>query len=435
MPLRRLALTTADIAAGDFEKRAVAGSRDEIGQLSQSFRVMAAKLERRETELCVTQAELRRRVIEIQALNRIAVEISSMLDLHEILQSVVEMARSFLQAEGAALCLFQSGGNGLEIRATRGSLAASGCEIEAGHTCCRPAAGRCFDSGSLSCPNRATVESGSPALYLVAPLRRGEDVLGVLCVVGRAEARVFRAEDREVLDGLAAQAAIAIENARLYEEVRSLATIQERERIAREIHDGFAQAVGFLHLRLKTLEDRLASRGRPPTLAELADLRIVAKRAYGDVRLSIFELRTVVPKEMGLIPTLAEYLREFSRQSGISTELHDGHTGDTRFTVEAEVQLIRVVQEALTNVRKHAGARHAWVTFTFDEEVGQVIIADDGVGFHVDSSRGDSARRFGLRSMRERAEGLGGSLEVRSVPGEGTRVVARIPLGKQRCMS
>jgi len=435
IPLGRLALATVDIAAGDFEKRVPVGSRDEIGRLSQSFNAMAETLERREAELRMAQAELSRRVIEIRALYRIGVEISSMLDLDEILQSVVEKTRTLLQSEGAALCLFRSEGRSLEIRAASGSLVASGFRMESGHAYCRAGVGGCLGPGSLSCSICMTLEGGPPALCLTAPLRRGEEVLGVLCVVGRVEARMFQAEDRELLDGLAAQAAIAIENARLYKEVRSLATIQERERIAREIHDGFAQAVGFLHLRLKTLEDRLGSGSRPPTLAELTDVRVVAKRAYEEVRQSIFGLRTAVPKELGLIPTLAEYLREFSQQSGILTGLQDGDARVTRFSPEAEVQLIRVIQEALANVRKHAGARHAWVTFAFDGDTGRVTIADDGIGFRAESVNGNNGRRFGLRIMRERAEGLGGSLEVRSTPGQGTQVVASIPLMKQGCAS
>ena len=435
IPLRRLAWATVDIAAGNFEKRVPVGSRDEIGQLSQSFNAMAETLERREAELCTAQAELSRRVIEIRALYRIGVEISSMLDLDAILHSVVEKTRTLLQSEGAALCLFQSDGRRFEIRAASGSLEASSFSIESGDVYCRAGAVGCLGPGSVSCSICMTFEGGPPTLCLTAPLRRGGDVLGVLCVVGRAEARVFKEEDRELLDGLAAQAAIAIENARLYKEVRSLATIKERERIAREIHDGFAQAVGFLHLRLKTLEDRLGSGSQPPTLAELTDMRVVAKRAYEEVRQSIFGLRTTAPKELGLIPTLAEYLREFNQQSGIVTELQDGDARVTRFSPEAEVQLIRVIQEALANVRKHAGAHHAWVRFAFDGDTGRVTIADDGIGFHAESLRGDHGRRFGLRIMRERAEGLGGCLEIRSTLGQGTQVVASIPLMKQGCAS
>jgi nitrate/nitrite-specific signal transduction histidine kinase len=434
IPLRRLALATGDIATGDFRKRVPVRSRDEIGQLSQAFNDMAEKLERREAELCMAQADLSRRVSETRALYHIGVEISSMLELDKILHSVVEKARSLLQSEGAALCLFRSDGRDFEVRATSGSLDACGFRIEAGHYSPLVETVGCLGPGSPPCSTCMTVERALPALCLTALLRRGQEALGVLCV-GWEKARVFQAEDRQLLDALAAQAAIAIENARLYRDIKSLATTQERGRIAREIHDGFAQAVGFLHLRLNTLEDRLRNGSHPPTLAELTDMRVAAKRAYEEVRQSIFGLRTAVPKEVGLIPTLAEYLREFSQQSGILTGLQDGDARVTRFSPEAEVQLIRVIQEALTNVRKHAGARHAWVTFAFDEDTGRVTIADDGIGFRAESVNDNNGRRFGLRSMRERAEGLGGSLEIRSTPGQGTRVVASVPLMKQGCAS
>lgn len=434
IPLRRLAFATGDLAAGDFKKRVPVGSRDEIGQLSQAFNDMAEKLERREAELCMAQAELSRRVSETRALYHIGVEISSMLELDKILHSVVEKARSLLQSEGAALCLFRSDGRDFEVRAASGSLDACGSRIEARHASALVETGGCLGAGSPSCSTCVTLEGAPPAPCLTAPLTRGKEVLGVLCV-GRRQARLFQAEDQQLLDALAAQAAIAIENARLYRDIKSLATTQERERIAREIHDGFAQAVGFLHLRLKTLEDRLRSGRQPPTLAELTDVRVVAKRAYEEVRQSIFGLRTAVPKELGLISTLTEYLREFSQQSGILTGLQDGDARATRFSPEAEVQLIRVIQEALANVQKHAGARHAWVTFAFDGDTGRVTIADDGIGFRAESVNGNHGRRFGLRIMRERAEGLGGSLEVRSTPGQGTQVVASIPLMKQDCAS
>lgn len=432
IPLRRLALAAGDIAAGDYGKPLPVGSRDEIGQLSQAFNDMAEKLERREAELRMAQAELSRRVSETRALYDIGVEISSMLELDKVLHSVVEKARTLLRGEGAALCLFRPDGRDLEVRAASGTLDTCGVRIKAGQPSSLTETGWCLGPGSASCSTCMTVGGGPPAPCFTAPLRRGKEVLGVLCV-GRGNARAFQAEDQQLLDALAAQAAIAIENARLYGDIKSFATTQERGRIAREIHDGFAQAVGFLHLRLKTLEDRLESGSRPPTLAELTDMRVVAKRAYADVRHSILGLRTVVHKELGLIPTLAEYLREFSQQSGIAMELQDGDARVTRFSPEAEVQLLRVIQEALTNVRKHAAARHARVTFAFDGDTGVVTIADDGVGFNAESMSGDNARRFGLRIMRERAEGLGGSLEIRSTPGQGTQVVAAIPLMKQGC--
>ncbi len=427
VPLRRLAVATLDIAKGDFGKRVPIDSRDEIGQLSHSFNDMVERLQRREAELRGAQSELSRRVMETQALYRIGVEISSMLELDKVLHSVAEKARTLLQSQGAALCLFHPGSDGLKVGAVSGPVEASGLVVGEGRPRCLTEPGGCLSSGSESCSTCMLLEGRPPGAALAAPLKRGEDVLGALCV-GRKEPRAFQPENRELLEGLAAQAAIAIENARLYKEVGSLATLQERERIAREMHDGLAQAVGYLHLRFKTLEDRLEAGGQPPGSPELAEMRMVAKKAYADIRQSIFGLRTAVSKGLGLIPILTEYLHEFSQQSGIPVELQIEDERATRFAVETEIQLIRVIQEALTNVWRHAAARRAQVRFALDGDMGCVTIADDGIGLPVEAPADHGRRRFGLQIMRERAEGVGGSVEIRSSQGQGTEVVARVPL-------
>jgi signal transduction histidine kinase len=246
--------------------------------------------------------------------------------------------------------------------------------------------------------------------------------------VGWKEARPFLREDRALLEGLAAQAALAIEDARRFKKVRAVASLRERERLAREIHDGPAQAVGYLHFRLKTLEDRLEDLGQSPTVSELAEMRKAAARAYGELRQSIADLRTAVSKGPGLIPVLTEWLREFSQQSGIPVELENSDARATRFTPEVEMQLLRVIQEALANVRKHAGGCDAWVRFAIEGSMSRVTVADNGFGFSAKTAARPGRQRFGLRTMRERAAALGGSLEVRSSLGKGTQVVLRMPL-------
>jgi nitrate/nitrite-specific signal transduction histidine kinase len=426
MPLRRLASATRDIAAGEFGKRVPIGSRDEIGQLSQSFNDMAGTLERREAELRGAQAELSRRVMETQALYRIGVEISSMLELDKVLHSVVEKARALLQSQGAALCLFRSGGEGLEVRAVSGPVEPSGVALEGQQPRCLREPEGCLCPGSEPCSICMILEGAPPAAGLAAPLKRGDNVLGALCV-GRKEARAFQPEDRELLDGLAAQAAIAIENARLYEEVRSLATLQERERIAREMHDGLAQALGYLHFRLKTLEDRLEGGGQSPGSAELAEMRMAAGKAFEEVRQSIFGLRTMVSRSLGLIPTLTEYLHEFSAQHGIQVDLQVQEDRTPRFSSGEETQLVRIIQEALTNIRKHAAATRAVIRFGMRDEHWEVTVQDNGRGFESEPIRRLGVRGFGLQTMRERVEGLGGGLEIESRPGEGTKVTVRLP--------
>ena len=426
LPLRGLVSATLDIAAGDFGKRVPIASRDEIGQLSRSFNHMAETLQRREAELRGTQAELSRRMMETQALYRIGVEISSMLELDKVLNSVVEKARALLQSQGAALCLFRPGGESLEVRAVSGPVEPSGLVVEAGRARCLTEPEGCFCPASETCSICMILEGGPPAAGLAVPLKRGEDVIGALCV-GRKESRAFQPEDRELLDGLGAQAAIAIENARLYEEVKSLATLEERERLAREMHDGLAQALGYLHLKLGILEDRAATKVQDGIGPDLREMKLLVWGAYEEVRQSIFGLRTMVSRSLGLIPTLTEYLHEFSAQHGIQVDLQVQDKMAPRFSSAAETQLVRIIQEALANIRKHASATRAVIRFGMRDEHWEISVQDNGRGFEPERTRKAGASHFGLQTMRERAEGLGGSLEIESHPGEGTKVTARLP--------
>ncbi|HWT78137.1 MAG TPA: GAF domain-containing sensor histidine kinase, partial [Candidatus Methylomirabilis sp.] len=269
-------------------------------------------------------------------------------------------------------------------------------------------------------------------VHLSAPLKRGDEMLGYLCV-GTGTPRSFGKAEQNLLGGLAAQAAIAIENARLYEAVRGMATAEERERLAREMHDGLAQALGFIKLKLALTERMLDANAESQVREALVEMRKVAANAYEEVRQAIFGLRTMVSRGLGLIPTLSEYLHEFSQQAGLEVKLEVRQESDlTRFAPEVEVQLVRIVQEALHNVRKHAGGRTAWVRFWREGEDMLMAVEDDGVGFDTAAAPVDERRHFGLATMRERAESVGGTVTVRSESGTGTQVIVRLPLTAAR---
>ncbi|HYL81691.1 MAG TPA: GAF domain-containing sensor histidine kinase, partial [Candidatus Acidoferrum sp.] len=270
------------------------------------------------------------------------------------------------------------------------------------------------------------VRRGPDAAQLSTQLKLGDQVLGVLCV-GSATPRIFGEAERELMGGLAAQAAIAIGNARLYERARGVATLEERERLAREMHDGLAQALGFLSLKLALAERMAEGVAAEPMRKELAEMRKVTSVAYEEIRQAIFGLRTMVSRGLGLVPTLSEYLHEFSQQSGIQVQLLvSEEAGHLRFAPEVEVQLIRIVQEALNNVRKHSGARTARIRLWQETDDVSVAIEDDGVGFDPAGAPIDGRRHYGLSSMRERAESVGGTLAVRSEAGKGTQVILRV---------
>lgn len=211
------------------------------------------------------------------------------------------------------------------------------------------------------------------------------------------------------------------------EQTQSVATLQERERIARELHDGLAQALGALHSMAVASRLRLSKGTVDGLEGTLEEMAVIAGQAYEEVRQSIFGLRTMVSRGLGLIPAITEYLHEFSERSGIQVRLVVEEDTAARLGPEAETQLIRIVQEALSNVWRHSRAGHAAIRFHTDGGVVHVVVEDDGIGFDPRAPRPSTKRRFGLQTMRERAETVGGTLQVDSSPGGGTRVDVRLP--------
>ncbi len=209
------------------------------------------------------------------------------------------------------------------------------------------------------------------------------------------------------------------------------AVMQERERLSRELHDGVAQLVAHLLLRLDTIKELVAAGRRQEAEAELERLHGIADEIYEDIGESITGIRTNVA-ERGLIGALRDYADQFEERHRIPVSLRTDGAAD-RLSPLAALQLFRLVQEALTNVRKHAGARGATVTLTSDgPDRLQVVVADDGQGFIPGSRRNGKARPLGLTSMRERVEALGGTFHVESSPGSGTQVTATIPIPRTR---
>ena len=208
----------------------------------------------------------------------------------------------------------------------------------------------------------------------------------------------------------------------------AMAVITERQRIGRELHDSLAQTLGYLHLKLAELERRVTTGSAAQLEPELADLKRAARDAYEEARQAIFGLRSMVSRSLGLIPTLTEYLHDWSRQTGIDVDLKVGPDEAIKPPPVVEVQLIGIIQEAMTNVRKHAAATRVLVSIERDRETARVSIQDDGKGFDPQAGLGGTHGAFGIETMRERAEAIGGKLALASHLGEGTRVEVELPL-------
>jgi two-component system, NarL family, sensor histidine kinase DegS len=217
----------------------------------------------------------------------------------------------------------------------------------------------------------------------------------------------------------------------LSREVQRLAVLEERDRLSREIHDGVAQVLASLLVRLDTIES-LLRRGRLEELGhELDALRGASAEAYDDVREAIADLRTrAEPGPVGLRRALDEYVSQFGDRAAVSATFTARDDSEADLPPMAEVQILRIVQEALANVRKHARASNVSVELWHADQSWHVAVQDDGVGFDPRGvAPGERGRSLGLHIMRERAESVGGQLSIETMPGGGTRVHARVPVG------
>ena len=216
------------------------------------------------------------------------------------------------------------------------------------------------------------------------------------------------------------------ENSDLQKRIQSLAIMQERERLAREMHDNLAQTLGYINLKAAMADSELVLKQMDQARASVLELKRAAKEAYTDVRESIFNLRNARAGD-GLLVVLTQCVREYRAQSGIDVQLCVPDNRLAEFPAEVEVQVQRIIQEALTNVRKHSGASHASIRFDQIDSHVQIRIEDNGKGFDPVALDENEARHFGVQIMRERATSVGGDLVVESQRGAGTRVIFWVP--------
>lgn len=382
------------------------------------------------------EAEILRRNQELATLNEVGAIINESPSFDGMLSQVLDKVLEVTGAESAQILLREEGARGLALGCFRG------LHPDAFHGTTRFApgedlCGRIVEQGKTivvedlradSRFDREAVLAKGFRSYVGVPLASQGEVVGILEVLAIEQARP-RDEDVGLLEALGNQVGVAIENARLSTQLKTMSVMEERHRIAREMHDGLAQELGYIYLKLGELE---VSPSRNGAQAEIRTMKGVAARAYEEVRHAIFGLKTMVSRGLGLIPTLAEYLHEFGEQTGIAAELTVVNEEATRFSPQVEIQLIRIVQEALSNVRKHAHGSRAEVIFQSAEGSAKITIQDDGRGFEPEEAARPGRATFGLQTMRERAESAGGHLEIRSVAGKGTRVIAALPLlGKE----
>ena len=257
---------------------------------------------------------------------------------------------------------------------------------------------------------------------LLVPLLSQGNPIGVMSIAAKQTGREFTPDERRLAETVAAQITAALETARRFEQTQKIATMEERNRLARELHDSVTQSLYGLDLFANAIDQALSA-GRIERVSEHAEqIRELSQSALADLRLLIFELRPPLLEEAGLAGALQSRLESVEGRVGVATELEVAAEKSLSANIEAE--LYAVSMEALNNVLKHAQADQVTVILDYDQQRCRLTIRDNGLGFDLEAAQ--TGGGFGLRMMVERVERIGGTMTLDTSPGKGTIVTVEV---------
>jgi signal transduction histidine kinase len=439
-PIRMLTAAAKSVAAGRFDTLIPVKRKDDIGQLSNAFRTMTR-------ELAKSRNELLRRNEELSALNSIATTVTQSLNLQEVLESalrkVLEVTRTtagcvFLRAPDAdRLKMMSHFGPSQFFECQQADCPEADCAC---HQVLRE--GQTLMVNDVSqCPILEEFQVlGSGSFFVSVPLKYKNRTLGIMNIASPGD-RYFTEYDFRLLDSIGHHVGLAIENSILYEDAKQKEVLrgqmlssvinaqeEERKRIARELHDEYGQTLTGLIMSIESVANSI-----PPEQSKfserLSHLKSFAVRALDSMRKMTLDLRPSTLDDLGLAATVRSYLHTNLEAMGIRATFQN-RTRDAELTPEVETALFRIIQEAVHNITKYAEASHVKVLLEAKDGRIRAVVEDDGRGFDVDTvySSRIGAHSLGLRGIQERATLLGGTFEIVSQIGKGTRLTVEIPL-------
>ena len=416
-PVINLAKGAAEISSGNLDYACHVPSKDELGDLATAYDSMRMRLK-------TMLDEKEQRNHDLRMLNDIARITSEQLQPQQILDLTIKAVVDSLKVQAGAIRVRDRENANLTLHACHGipECQPRVCDLRAVNIALSQYAAPASDEDT---PFGVKTDAHECS-YVGIPLEAKSVLVGSLTLVTHP-GQVVTEQGTRTLKAMGQQIGLAVLNAIHFQRARYQATLEERDRLAREMHDSLAQALGYLKMKTSVTEELLSGGQIDQAQANLREVEELAKETYFDVRETIFGLRNSASTNSQFIVGLEEYLAKYRLHYGIQVDVIAERDCQPFFSPEVTLQLTRIIQEALTNVRKHAGSNEASIRFGRDNDDWHITIEDHGAGFDSHVTKSEGWRFLGLHIMQERAEGIGGELHVDSEPGLGTRVTIHVP--------
>jgi signal transduction histidine kinase len=418
-PVRALTASAERLAKGHTDERVPSQGRDEVGDLADSLERMRRELNASrevilaasrelEQKVAIRTAELSVRNEELLALNELAGSLTRSLDPEAILAGALEAVRAVLPTTAGRG--FRIGRDGL--MASRAEADDLSPQLEA------------VAVGAIT-GNQLITRADGDGVLIGLPMGTGAGPLGAL---GLRATVAPGAEMTALLMAIGNQVGLALSTARLSDEGREMAVLEERARLAREIHDTLAQQLTGIVIQLEAAQ-ALVSRNPERSLPALASAQELARSALAEARRSVWDLRPAPLSSTGLVAAAESEVERFRRRTGIAARLRAEHMAPPpALRPQSEVTLLRITQQALANIAAHSGASRVTVRLRNLGDHVELTVKDNGHGFDTSDLPLGS---FGIVGMAERARIAGGSFQVESVPGRGTTITVDLPVAAE----
>lgn len=432
-PVGQIKQALQRLQEGDLAARVNSTHTDEFGTLADGFNDMAQRVQtvhqNLEGRVAEKTAELQEKRERLEALYTITSLVASATSLQELTSAFVQRLRPIARADAVALRwsdetnlrYLMLASDGLPTQMVEAEHCVHAGDCHCGSPDARPGL-RVIPIRSLALGRMKHCALAGFETIVSIPIRLHDRLMGEVDLFFHAQIDVSDS-DRSLLEALTAHLAAAMENFRLAALEKEAAVSQERSFLARELHDSIAQSLAFLKIQVQLMQDALGRDDLLQAKVVLDEINIGVRESYADVRELLVHFRTRANAE-DIEPALKTTLRKFELQSALPTALQMEGQG-MPLDPDLQVQVLHIVQEALSNVRKHAAATQVWLDVQ-QAPRWRFEIRDNGTGFsNADDAHNDN--HVGLRIMRERAERIGASLDIHSVPGRGSSVILTLP--------